>query len=137
MSGLRFAFLNSSSKGSLPPDRPSLEHLHQVQALFDVLEEAYQNLGATLDAPTPEPVMGGPDGTLLFVPRRCGGDQPACGTAGSFPGHNLIDYEVTTGTYTSVDLGPSSTPEPGTVILLFTGLSVIGLAARSALRERR
>src|SRR5215831_20801310 len=33
---------------------------------------------STFDAPTPQALIGGPDGTLLFVPGSCGGDQPNC-----------------------------------------------------------
>jgi hypothetical protein len=73
----------------------------------------------TLDAPTPEALDGG-NNTLLFVPSLCGGDQPSCGTTGSFPGG--ADYELTSGTYTSV----AEAPEPSPVILLAIGAMMLG-----------
>lgn len=79
----------------------------------------------TFDAPTPESLSGGVNGSLLFVAHFCGGDQPACNTTGAFPG-GTADYTMASGTYTSVDLGPSPTPEPGSVILVVTGLAVLG-----------
>jgi hypothetical protein len=79
------------------------------------------------DAPTPEPLEGGANNTTLAVPSSCGGDQPLCGTTGSFPVGN--DYELTSGTYTSVDVGPSA-PEPGSIILLVAGVGVLGFLSR-------
>lgn len=76
------------------------------------------------NAPTPELLQGGPDGTVLFVPANCGGDQPLCGLAGSFPGNPNLDYLLTSGEYTSVDLGPSPTPEPAPALLVFSGTAV-------------
>ena len=80
---------------------------------------------SSFDAPTPEPLDGGPNGTLLFVPLSCGGDQPLCGTVGAFPGG--ADYQLTSGTYTSVDV---STPEPNSVILLGVGIAIVSFARR-------
>lgn len=85
----------------------------------------------TLDAPTPQSLTGGPDQTLLFVPGACGGDNTAtCGQPGSFPGGSNADYELTSGTYTSVDL---TAPEPSTLIpliLVFTRFAIAGLLKR-------
>jgi hypothetical protein len=80
----------------------------------------------TFNAPIPEALVGGPNGTLLFVPGLCGGDQPSCGKTGTFPGG--ADYELTSGTYTSVDITP--TPEPGGLVLLCTGLLGIIFACK-------
>ncbi len=80
----------------------------------------------TLNAPSPQSLSGGPNGSLLFVPFQCGGDQPACNTPGAFPGNGMMDYMLTSGTYTSVDLGPSPVPEPGSVMLVTTGVSMLG-----------
>jgi hypothetical protein len=91
----------------------------------------------TFDAPTPLPLNGGPDGTLLFVPGGCGGDQPLCNTIGAFPGNPDADYQLTSGTYTSVDLGPSPVPEPSSVVLMVTGIGMLGLVLRRYLRLRR
>jgi hypothetical protein len=74
------------------------------------------------DSPTPEPLEGGAKNTLLFVGGLCGGDQPNCGATGAFPGG--ADYELTSGTFTSVDTS-TSTPEPGSVILLVTGIAML------------
>lgn len=86
----------------------------------------------TLNAPTPQPLAGGPSGSLLFVPNHCGGDNPDCDSIGTFPGNGLIDYQLTSGTYTSVDLGPSPVPEPVAAILVMAGLPVIGFLKRTA-----
>lgn len=91
----------------------------------------------TFDAPTPQPVGGGPDGTLLFVPRMCGGDQPACNTAGAFPGGPNADYQITSGTYTSVDVGPSPVPEPASWALVFCGLMALVTLRRRSLAANR
>lgn len=72
----------------------------------------------TFDAPTTKALEGGLDGTLLFVPGRCGGDQSLCGQTGAFPGG--ADYQLTSGTYTSVNV--TSSPEPAGLVLLCTGL---------------
>jgi hypothetical protein len=88
------------------------------------------NLGNQFVAPTPQPLVGGASGTLLFVPGMCGGDQSACNTTGAFQGNGQIDYELTSGTYTSVDVGPSPVPEPTSFILLLTGSGMTGLLAR-------
>lgn len=82
----------------------------------------------TLDAPTPEALEGGANGTLLFVPGQCGGDQALCGSTGTFPGG--ADYELVSGTYTSVDQGPSPTPEPRLVFLLTAGAVLLALLSR-------
>jgi hypothetical protein len=82
------------------------------------------------NAPTPQPLLAGPTGAELFVPGQCGGDQPACNTTGAFPGNGAIDYFLTSGTYTSVDVGPSPVPEPGSFILLTTGAGMLGLLSR-------
>ena len=82
------------------------------------------------DAPTPQSLIGGPSGALLFVPGMCGGDQPACNTPAAFLGNGAIDYELTSGTYTSVDL---STPEPGSAILVVTG--ILGLLSQRTRRR--
>jgi hypothetical protein len=84
------------------------------------------------NAPTPLPLIGGPTGTLLFVPGACGGDQPSgvCGSNGTFPGNGMIDYQLTSGTYTSVDL---SAPEPDSVILVVTG--ILGLLTQRGCRK--
>ena len=72
----------------------------------------------TFDAPTPLPVLEGPNGTLLFVPFSCGGNQPACGMNGAFMGNGMTPFEVSSGTYTSVDVGPGPLPEPSSFRLL-------------------
>lgn len=92
------------------------------------------NLGDQFNAPTPQPLLGGPSGSLLFVPGMCGGDQPACNTTGAFPGNGQTDYELTSGTYTSVDVGPDPVPEPDSIILLVTGTGFLGLLSH---RTRR
>jgi len=80
-----------------------------------------------VDVPTPQPLLGGPNGSLLFVPGMCGGDQPACNTTGAFPGNGAIDYQLTSGTYTAVDI---TAPEPGSLILFGTGAGMLGLLSR-------
>ena len=69
--------------------------------------------------------------TVLFVPALCGGDQPLCNTAQAFPGGPNADYALVSGTYTAVDEGPSSVPEPSSVILLVTGVALLGFRSRS------
>ena len=81
----------------------------------------------TFDAPTPQPLAGGVNGALLFVPGMCGGDQPQCNTTGAFPGNGATDYLLASGTYTSVDV---STPEPPSLILFTTGAGILGLSIR-------
>jgi hypothetical protein len=78
-----------------------------------------------LNAPTPEPLVGGPGGTELAVAGLCGGDQPSCGQTGTFPSGN---YNLSSGTYTSVD--ESAAPEPSSVVLLLTGIVMLGLPSR-------
>lgn len=85
----------------------------------------------TFDAPTPEALTGGSNGTGLFVPHGCGGNQPNCNQPGAFPGGPNADYEMTSGTYTSVDVSPHPTPEPASWALL-----LCGLGALVALRRR-
>lgn len=80
----------------------------------------------TFDAPTPQPLAGGVNGALLFVPNMCGGDQPLCNTPGAFPGNGPSDYLLTSGTYTSVDV---TTPEPPSLILFATGVGILGLVS--------
>jgi hypothetical protein len=84
----------------------------------------------TLNAPTPEALAGGADGSELYVPTLCGGDQAACNSTGSFP--TGADFNLTSGTYTSVDVSPSA-PEPGSVILLITGVGTLGFLSRRRL----
>jgi hypothetical protein len=84
----------------------------------------------TLDAPTPEPIEGGPGNTELFIPATCGGDQPNCDTTGVFPGG--ADYLLTSGTYTAVDES-SAAPEPGSVTLFVTGLAMLGFLSHRVL----
>jgi hypothetical protein len=94
------------------------------------------NLGNQFDVPTPQPLIGGPNGTLLFVPGMCGGDQSACNSTGAFPGNSTTAYELTSGTYTSVDVGSSPVPEPATVLQIISGLlPIAGLTLRK--RSRR
>jgi len=94
------------------------------------------NLGNQFDAPTPQALTGGPNGTLLFVPNMCGGDQPACNTTGAFPGNSATPYQLTSGTYTSVDIGPSPVPEPATVLQIISGLlPIAGLTVRKRPRH--
>ena len=81
---------------------------------------------SSFNAPTPEPVEGGPNETELYVPALCGGDQPLWNTTGAFPGDADAAYNVTSGTYTSVDVSP----EPGSVILLVTGVAILGFLKR-------
>jgi hypothetical protein len=78
-----------------------------------------------LNAPSPEPLVGGPGGTELFVPDLCGGDQLSCGQTGTFPSG---DYNLTSGKYTSVD--ESAAPEPNSVVLLLTGIVMLGFLSR-------
>jgi len=80
-----------------------------------------------LDAPTPVALTGGADGTLLFISGLCGGDQANCRTEGDFPSG---DFQLTSGTYTSVDVSNPSTPEPGTVFLALAGMAVTGVLRR-------
>jgi hypothetical protein len=87
------------------------------------------------NAPTPQPLAGGPNGALLFVPGMCGGDQPACNTNGAFPGNGQTPYELTSGTYTSVDVGPDPVPEPDSIILLMSGTGVLGLMSHRRWRR--
>lgn len=84
----------------------------------------------TFDAPTPVALTGGSNGTLLFVPGACGGNQPNCNKPGAFPGGSNADYELTSGTYTSVDVGPSPTPEPGSWTLLLCGFGLLAVLRR-------
>jgi hypothetical protein len=87
----------------------------------------------TFDAPTPQALTGGPNGTILFVPGGCGGDNTAtCGLPGSFPDGSAARYELASGTYTSVDVTPASVPEPSTLILLFISIVIIGLLRRTS-----
>jgi hypothetical protein len=75
--------------------------------------------------------------TVLFVPALCGGDQPLCNTTGAFPGGADADYALVSGTYTAVDQGPSPVPEPSSVILLVTGVAMLGfLTAAKQLRSK-
>lgn len=84
----------------------------------------------TFDAPTPVALTGGSNGTLLFVPGACGGNQPNCNKQGAFPGGSNADYELISGTYTSVDAGPSPTPEPGSWTLLLCGFGLLAVLRR-------
>lgn len=84
----------------------------------------------TFNAPTPEALTGGSNGTLLFVPGKCGGNQPDCNKPGAFPGGPNADYEMTSGTYTSIDVGPSPTPEPTSWALMLGGLGLLVLFRR-------
>jgi hypothetical protein len=84
----------------------------------------------TFDAPTPEPLGGGPNGTELFVPGMCGGDQPNCNQPGAFPGGPAADYEMASRMYTSVDVSPGAVPEPGSYALLLCGLVALMTAGR-------
>jgi hypothetical protein len=88
-----------------------------------------------LNQPSPVPLAGGPDGTALFIPGQCGGGVAACNTTGSFPTAN--DYALTSGEYTSVDVGPSPAPEPGSVILVATGVAMLGFLSRRRLLTGR
>jgi hypothetical protein len=81
------------------------------------------------NAPTPLPLIGGPTGTLLFIPGACGGDQPKCNTTGAFPSNEASDYQLFSGTYTSIDVAP----EPGSAILLVTGM--LGLLTQRGCRK--
>src|SRR6202035_2281350 len=81
---------------------------------------------------SPLPLTRGPDGTALYVPALCGGDQPLCNSVGSFPGG---DFDLTSGTYTLVDITPS-VPEPGAGILLVTGAAMLGYLRRKRLAGR-
>lgn len=84
----------------------------------------------TFNAPTPEALTGGSNGTELFVPHGCGGNQPNCNQPGAFPGGPSADYEMTSGTYTSIDMGPSPTPEPASWALMLGGLGLLALLRR-------
>jgi len=84
------------------------------------------------NAPTPEPLEGGANNTLLYVPALCGGDQALCNATGSFPGGADADYELTSGTYTSV-----VTPEPSSATLLVTGVAMLGFLLRRKLLAGR
>jgi len=85
------------------------------------------------NAPTPEPLEGGANGTILYVPLLCGGDQPLCNVTGSFPGDAAAGYQLTSGTYTSV-----ATPEPSSVTFLAMGVAMLGfLSLRERLASRR
>jgi hypothetical protein len=74
---------------------------------------------------------------VSLVPALCGGDQPLCNTPGAFPGGPDADYALVSGTYTAVDQGPSPVPEPSSVILLVTGVAMLGfLTAAKQLRSK-
>jgi|HubBroStandDraft_5_1064220.scaffolds.fasta_scaffold394720_1 hypothetical protein len=89
----------------------------------------------SFNEPTPVPLLGGPDGTALFIPGLCGGGVAACNTVGTFPTGN--DYALTSGFYTSVDMGPSPTPEATSAFLVAIGVATLGLLSRRKLRSGR
>ena len=80
----------------------------------------------TLDAPSPTSLASD---TELYIPFSCGGDQTTCGTTGDFP---VGDFAITSGTYTSFDVGPSPVPEPASCALV-----LCALGALAVLRPRR
>jgi hypothetical protein len=86
-----------------------------------------------LNASTPQPLELGPNGSTLYVPALCGGDQSLCNMTGSFPGGANTDYQLTSGTYTSV----ATTPEPSSVTFLAIGIATLGfLSLRKRLASR-
>jgi hypothetical protein len=82
---------------------------------------------------SPLPLVGGPNGTALYVPALCGGDQPLCNKIGSFPAGS---FDLTSGSYTLVDI-TSSVPEPTAGILLVTGAALLGLLRRKVAAAAR
>ncbi len=81
-----------------------------------------------LYAPTPTSLIGGSNGTVLFVPGLCGNDQPNCRTAGDFA---FGDFDLTSGSYTSVD----QSPEPGTGFLFVISLCAFGILSARRFRS--
>jgi hypothetical protein len=81
---------------------------------------------STLKSPTPTNLASD---TELYIPVTCGGDQANCGATGDFPAG---DFAITSGKYTSVDVGPSPVPEPASYAFV-----LCGLGALVALRHRR
>jgi len=56
-----------------------------------------------------------------------------CRATGAFPAGG--DFFITSGTYTSVDQGPSPAPEPSFVLM--TGLGMAGLVLSRRMRKRQ
>jgi hypothetical protein len=150
MSDFSFQLTGTLNASLVPGPPPSCVSPGCLDALYDSgVLPGYDPIefGLVLNYPplssllttTPVSLVGLQPGnpTVLFVPALCGGDQPLCNTPGAFPGGPEADYALVSGTYTAVDEGPSPTPEPSSVILLVTGVAMVGFLPRRKRLWRR